>query len=111
MGELDYDTILGAYDQITVDFFYNVREDHALVILSQFIHDMSSEELILRQSSYRVLLLFVDFSSQILDQDDKSETGFWSAASIQRIINKFLLKHMGDAMNKEASVQKVFIFL
>lgn len=111
MGDLDYDTILGAYDKIKIDFFYNVREEYALVILSHFVHDMSSEELILRQSAYRVMLLFVEFSGQILDQDVNNEKGCWSAACIERIINKFLLKYMGDAMNKEASVQKVSILL
>lgn len=111
MGDLDYDTILGAYDKIKIDFFYSVREEHALVILSHFVHDMSSEELILRQSAYRVMLLFVEFSGQILDQDVQNEKECWSAACIQCIINKFLLKYMGDAMNKEASVQKVWIDL
>lgn len=109
MGGLDYDTIMGAYDKINIDFFYNVQEEHALVILSHFVHDMSSEELILRQSAYRLMLLFVEFCGQILDQEVKSEKeGCWSRASIQHIINNFLLKHMGDAMNKEATVQKVY---
>ncbi|KAK1375649.1 DRIM domain-containing protein [Heracleum sosnowskyi] len=112
MGGLDYDTIIGAYDKINIDFFYDVQEEHALVILSHFVHDMSSEELILRQSAYRLMLLFVEFCGQILDQEVKSEKeGCWSRASIQHIINNFLLKHMGDAMNKEATVQKVWIDL
>lgn len=112
MGGLDYDTIIGAYDKINIDFFYSVQEEHALVILSHFVHDMSSEELILRQSAYRLMLLFVEFCGQILDQEVKSEKeGCWSRASIQHIINNFLLKHMGDAMNKEATVQKVWIDL
>lgn len=109
IGGLDYDTIIGAYDKINIEFFFDVPEEHALVILSHFVHDMSSEELILRQSAYRLLLLFVEFCGRILDEEAKSEKeGCWSSACIQQIINKFLLKHMGDAMNKEAAVQKVY---
>lgn len=109
MGGLDYDAILGAYEKINIDFFYDVQVEHALVILSHFVHDMSSEELILRQSAYRLLLLFVEFCGRILDQEAKLEEEVcWSGACIQHIINKFLLKHMGDAMNKEATVQKVY---
>ncbi|WOG89602.1 hypothetical protein DCAR_0208840 [Daucus carota subsp. sativus] len=112
IGGLDYDTIIGAYDKINIEFFFDVPEEHALVILSHFVHDMSSEELILRQSAYRLLLLFVEFCGRILDEEAKSEKeGRWSSACIQQIINKFLLKHMGDAMNKEAAVQKVWIDL
>lgn len=71
MGGLDYDAILGAYEKINIDFFYDVQVEHALVILSHFVHDMSSEELILRQSAYRLLLLFVEFCGRILDRSTK----------------------------------------
>ncbi|KAK3004391.1 hypothetical protein RJ639_018254 [Escallonia herrerae] len=72
---------------------------------------MSSEELILRHSAYRVLLLFVEFCGIVLEGEVKPDEGCWSGACIQRLINNFLLKHMGDAMNREASVQKVWIDL
>ncbi|KAM7486094.1 hypothetical protein LguiA_002103 [Lonicera macranthoides] len=111
MGGLDYDTVLGAYEKINIDFFYTVREEHASVILSHFVHDMSSEELILRQSAYRILLLFVDFCGKILNEEVKLNEGCWSGASVERMINNFLLKHMGDGMNKEAAAQKVWIDL
>ncbi|KAK3010833.1 hypothetical protein RJ639_012410 [Escallonia herrerae] len=111
MGGLDYDTILGAYGKLNIEVFYNIPEEHALVILSQFVHDMSSEELILRHSAYRVLLLFVEFCGIVLEGEVKPDEGCWSGACIQRLINNFLLKHMGDAMNREASVQKVWIDL
>ncbi|CAL5416773.1 unnamed protein product [Camellia sinensis] len=107
MGGLDYDSIISAYDKINEDFFYTVREKHALVILSHAVHDMSSGELILRQSGYRLLLSFVEFSAGIVDRELKSDDQFWSEACIQWIINKFLFKHMGDAMNKETPIQKV----
>ncbi|KAL7177187.1 hypothetical protein ACSBR2_030511 [Camellia fascicularis] len=111
MGGLDYDSIISAYDKINEDFFYTVREKHALVILSHAVHDMSSGELILRQSGYRLLLSFVEFSAGIVDRELKSDDQFWSEACIQRIINKFLFKHMGDAMNKETPIQKVWLDL
>ncbi|KAK9281533.1 hypothetical protein L1049_004436 [Liquidambar formosana] len=123
MGDLDYDTIINAYEKIGIEFFYSVREDHALVILSHFVYHMSSEEIILRHSAYRSLLLFVEFSALILCQEEKNQQeiseemitfvdhGYWTGPCIQRIINKFLLNHLGNAMNKEISVQKEWIDL
>ncbi|KAL6992171.1 hypothetical protein U1Q18_010278 [Sarracenia purpurea var. burkii] len=111
MGGLDYDTIISAYEKINKDFFYTVGEKHALVILSHAVHDMSSEDLILRQSGYRSLLSFVEFSGEILDRELVSDDQCWSEVCIQRIINKFLFRNMGDAMRKGASVQKVWIDL
>ena len=111
MGGLDYDRIINAYEKINKDFFYTVREKHTLIILSHAVYDMSSEELILRQSGYRLLLSFIEFSAEILHQELKFDDVYWSEACIHQIINKFFLKHMGDAMNKEAPTQKVLIFL
>ncbi|KAG5549083.1 hypothetical protein RHGRI_014451 [Rhododendron griersonianum] len=111
MGGLDYDSIINAYEKINKDFFYTVREKHALVILSHAVHDLSSEELVLRQSGFKLVLSFVEFSAEILDREMKSDDQSWSESCIQRTINKFLLKHMGDAMNKEAPIRKVWIDL
>lgn len=118
LGSLDYDTIINAYEKICVNFFYAIHEDHALVILSHCVYDMSSEELILRHSAYRSLLSFVEFSALILGQEGKGQqemtyklimhdNGCWTRASIQRIINKFLLKHMGVTLSRETAVKKV----
>lgn len=109
MGGLDYDTIIGAYEKISKDFFYTVKEKHALVILSHAVHDMSSEELILRQSAFRLLLSYIEFSAELLEREMKSDDRSWSESCIHQIINKFFFKHMGDAMNREASTQKVSI--
>ncbi|KAG6678404.1 hypothetical protein I3842_14G078800 [Carya illinoinensis] len=121
LGSLDYDTIINAYEKICVNFFYSIQEDHALVILSHCVYDMSSEELILRHSAYRSLLSFVEFSALILCQDGKGQQemtsklimldkGCWTRASIQRII-KFLLKHMGVTLSGESNVKKEWIDL
>lgn len=106
MGGLDYDKILCAYEKVDVKFFYTIQEEHALPILSHAVHDMSSEELILRQSAFRLLLSFIEFSGEILNGSLKSDL-IWSEASIQHIVNKFFLKHMGNAMTKEGAVKKV----
>ena len=122
MGGLDYDTIVHAYEKMSMEFFYTIPENQALVILSHCVYDMSSNELILRHSAYRLLVSFVEFSIQILRLEVKSDhempeamvtsiaDGCWTEACIQRMINKFLLKHMADAMGKETSVQKVYCF-
>ncbi|KAL0433004.1 UNVERIFIED_CONTAM: Small subunit processome component 20 [Sesamum latifolium] len=105
MGGFDYDKILSAYQKINVQFFYTITEEHALPILAQSIHDMSSEELILRQSAFRLLLSFIEFSAEILNRSPKSDL-IWSEVSIQHIVHNFFLKHMGNAMDKEGAVKK-----
>lgn len=121
IGGLDFDTIVNSYEKINVDFFCATPEEHALVVLSQCVHDMSSEELILRHSAYRCLLSFVEFSSSVLGQGGISHqesidnmtlsSNSWSKESIMRLTNKFILKHMGEAMNRETSVKKEWINL
>ncbi|KAL5542673.1 hypothetical protein UlMin_010383 [Ulmus minor] len=112
VGSLDYDVIINAYDKINVDFFYTVDEDQALVILSHCVYDMSSEELILRHSAYRLLLLFVEFSALILSGDNiNPDDGNWTKGSLMRIVRNFFLKHMSNAMKGEASFRKEWIYL
>ncbi|XP_037492635.1 small subunit processome component 20 homolog [Jatropha curcas] len=122
MGGLDYDSILSAYEKIDVGLFYTIEEDHALAVLSHCVYDMSSEELILRQSAYRSLLSFVEFCALILGGEDKSHDGTyeviatnskysWTKTSVLRIINKFLLKHIGNTMKDRSSVRKEWIEL
>lgn len=111
MGTLDYDAVIGAYEKINRDFFYSARKEHALIILSHSVYDMSSEELILRQSAYRLLLCFVDFATEILEGVDKSDECCWTNALIQHTLRNFLLKHMGNAMIRGTSVQKLWIDL
>ncbi|KAK4356825.1 hypothetical protein RND71_022435 [Anisodus tanguticus] len=110
LGDLDYDTVIAAYEKISAEFFHTVPEEHALIILSHAIHDMSSEDLILRQSAYRLLVSFVEFSSQMLDRELKSEQES-SGAWVRHTLSNFFLKHMGTAMNKEDTIQKVWIDL
>ncbi|XP_074320646.1 uncharacterized protein LOC141657349 isoform X2 [Silene latifolia] len=116
MGDLDFDTIISAYEKITADYFYGFPEDQALVILSHCIYDMTSEEIILRQSAYRSLLSFIDFSARIIgkEMDEgtmESDGNVWTNVCIQRVVNKFLLKHMGIAMIKETTLRKEWIDL
>nr|XP_043629943.1 small subunit processome component 20 homolog [Erigeron canadensis] len=111
MDVLDYDVINGAYEKINIEFFCSVRKEHALIILSHCVHDMSSHDLILRNGAYRLLLLFVDFCSKILSRELVSYSGFWSDACIKNTINNFILKYMGHAMNKGTSVKQVWMDL
>lgn len=118
IDEFDYDTRINAYESINPEFFFTVGEDHALVILSHTVHDLSSEELILRQSAFRLLLSFVQFAALVLGCEPKkcqepkvaleTNDACLTKASVQHIINKFILKHMGEAMSKEISIQRVF---
>ncbi|KAJ7955379.1 Small subunit processome component 20-like protein [Quillaja saponaria] len=116
MGELDYDAVINCYGRINAELFSEVQVDHAVLILSHCVHHMSSEELILRESAHRSLLSFVDFSALLLcgegnnqEKTNHIEGGCWTKPSIQRIVNKFLLKHMGDAMNRKEIVRKEWV--
>ncbi|XP_022846936.1 small subunit processome component 20 homolog isoform X2 [Olea europaea var. sylvestris] len=111
MGGPDYDKIIGAYEKINSEFFYSVREEHALLLLSHSIHNMSSEELILRQSAFRLFLSFIEFTGKIFNGVLKVDQEMWSEASIQRIVKDFILKHMGNAMVKGSSIRKVWMDL
>ncbi|RHN69146.1 hypothetical protein MtrunA17_Chr3g0121561 [Medicago truncatula] len=115
LGWLDHDVILNAYRIINTDFFRNVQVEHALLILSHCVLDMSSEETTFVSSAQSSLLSFVDFSALILLQEGSNEQelsviqntdGCWTKSCIQRIIKKFFLKHMADAMDGPLAVRK-----
>ncbi|CAN0891198.1 Small subunit processome component 20 homolog [Linum grandiflorum] len=122
VDDLDYDTIVSGYATIGIDFFYSVKEYHAIVVLSQCVYHMSSEELIIRHSAYRSLLAFVEFSAKFLGEvKDKGkmedtvasfngEEG-WTSIGIRRLINKFILNHIGMAMKAGSAVRKEWIEL
>ncbi|KAL4289520.1 hypothetical protein GQ457_14G012480 [Hibiscus cannabinus] len=122
LDELDYDTVGKAYEGIGIGFFNDMPVEHVLLVLSQSVYDMSSDELILRHHAYRLLVTFLDFSAKVLghevvdhhgtaDQVMIDDEGCCKQACVQRIINKFLLKHMGDAISSGLSVRKEWIDL
>ncbi|KAJ0966400.1 hypothetical protein J5N97_027538 [Dioscorea zingiberensis] len=132
IGEPDYDTRVEAYQSIRPELFSLCKEDHALVILSQCVYDMSSEELVFRQSASRALLSFIQFAGPILNaekkdcdeiiskfepQDNKTTLKpcgtnvAWTKAFIQKIIKKIFLSNMGEAMKKDIIVQKEWVAL
>ncbi|XP_058787152.1 uncharacterized protein LOC131661580 [Vicia villosa] len=115
LGWLDHDVILDAYKNINTDFFRNVEVEHASLILSHCVLDMSSEETTFVYNAQSTLLSFVDFSAFILLQEVSSEHELsltqsthscWTKSCIQRITKKFLLKHVADAMDGPLSVRK-----
>lgn len=119
---LDYDRITNAYENISSDLFHSVEVDHALIILSQFVYDMSSDDLILRHSACRSLDAFIEFCAKIIDHDTKGvekmpegmvvhDSSRWTKSSVERIVDKFLLKHLGEAMRKKAPIRKVLYFV
>ncbi|CAN1813709.1 U3 small nucleolar RNA-associated protein 20 [Linum perenne] len=122
VDDLDYETIVSGYETIGINFFYSVKEYHAIVILSQCVYHMSSEELIVRHSAYRSLLAFVEFSAQFLgevedkgEMEDKMVTSdgedCWTSICIRRLIKKFILSHIGKAVKAGSAVRKEWIEL
>jgi len=102
--------------------FLGLTEEHVGAILSHCVYDMSSEELILRQSASRALQSFLDFSASVMNNDvskysidDKSRENntrsICTMGCIQKILEKTYLHNMGVAMTKDISIQKVRIYL
>ena len=77
IDEFDNDRRIHAYNDTSMELFSSLKDEQALTILSQCMHDMSSGELIMRQSAWKSLLSFVLFAALILDNnmEDKEETG------------------------------------
>ncbi|MED6178986.1 hypothetical protein PIB30_112672, partial [Stylosanthes scabra] len=69
LGWPDHDAILDAYRIINNDFFATVQVEHALLVLSHCVHDVSSEETTFMYSAYSSLLSFVEFFSLILCEE------------------------------------------
>ncbi|KAJ1284067.1 hypothetical protein BS78_03G175200 [Paspalum vaginatum] len=125
LGELDYDTRLNTYDKVKPQLFLGLTEEHVDAILSHCVYDMSSEELILRQSASRALQSFLDFSASVMNNgesiysietaDDKSAEintrNICTMGCIQKILEKTYLHNMGIAMTKDVSIQKEWIIL
>ncbi|KAF3796079.1 Small subunit processome component 20-like protein [Nymphaea thermarum] len=133
IDEFDYETRIGAYEKINMKLFSEMKESHSVVILSHCVYDMSSEELLLRQSASKSLLAFVQLSSMVLDNSceksaDQQSSGrnhennsgvivtieadcCWTMAAIHRTIHKFFLLHMREAMGKAIFIQKEWIAL
>ncbi|XP_039847986.1 small subunit processome component 20 homolog isoform X2 [Panicum virgatum] len=125
LGELDYDTRLNAYDKVKPQMFLGMTEEHVGAILSHCVYDMSSEELIFRQSASRALQSFLDFSASVMNNDeskysvetadDKSgennSRNICTMSCIEKILEKTYLHNMGVAMTKDVSIQKEWIIL
>ncbi|EFH69737.1 predicted protein [Arabidopsis lyrata subsp. lyrata] len=107
---LDYEKIIDAYGTIDADFFKKSSEQHVMLILSQSIYNISSEELTLKDSASTVLCLEASAHSDIIKEVTKSD-GSWTGDRVLWIINKFILKHIGDTINRRISSGKGEILL
>ena len=72
-----------------MEFFNNISENQALVILSRCIYDMSSNELILRHNAYKSLVSSAEFSVQTLRLEVKSDREMFEAI-VTSIANDYL---------------------
>lgn len=78
MEEFDYDRRLQAYERMDSSFFSHFNRSTGLLVLSQAVFDMGSEDMSLRHSSSSCLQSFVKFASSLPEeksaddlQDDK----------------------------------------
>ncbi|KAM3330839.1 hypothetical protein ACQJBY_027135 [Aegilops geniculata] len=124
LGELDYDVRIRAYDMVQPQLFHGMQEEHIGAILSHCVYDMSSDELIFRQSASRALQSFLGFSASVMNSDpgssvetatvkpgDSNSRNICTKGRIQQILERTYLHNMGTAMSKDISVQKEWIIL
>ncbi|EOA39466.1 hypothetical protein CARUB_v10008061mg, partial [Capsella rubella] len=121
VDDLDYEKIIEAYGKIDAEFFNKSSEQHVMIILSQSIYNISSEELTLKDSARSLLCSFIEFSASILCQEAvaqsdiikevKKSNASWTGDRVLWIINKFILKHIGDAVKRRLSIGKGGILL
>ncbi|KAJ3672155.1 hypothetical protein LUZ60_006876 [Juncus effusus] len=108
LDEADYDLRIKAYDSISPELFSKLKEEQTMTVLSQCVHDMSSEELIFRQSASRALGEFVKFGAGVWNGEGE---GGWNKGSVGKVVDRIYLCHMGEAMSKDVSVQKEWFVL
>lgn len=109
-----------AYDTVQPQLFHGMQEEHIGAILSHCVYDMSSDELIFRQSASRALQSFLGFSASVMNSDpggsvetatvkpgDNNSRNICTKGRIQQILERTYLHNMGTAMSKDISVQKV----
>ncbi|CDY16211.1 BnaA09g29450D [Brassica napus] len=94
VDDLDYETIMDAYAKIDVDFLNESSEQHMMIILSQ-------TSLLCQEASAH---------SDIGKEVSKS-VARWTGDRVLWIMNKFILKHIGDAVNNGISCGKGEILL
>ncbi|KAH0878443.1 hypothetical protein HID58_065837 [Brassica napus] len=121
VDDLDYETIMDAYANIDVDFFNESSEQHMMIILSQSLYNMTSKEVMLKDCACNLLCTFIEFSASLLCQEASahSDSGKevsksvarWTGDRVLWIMNKFILKHIGDAVNNGISSGKGEILL
>ncbi|EOA25292.1 hypothetical protein CARUB_v10018607mg [Capsella rubella] len=121
VDDLDYETIIRAYAKIDAGFFNKSSEQHMMIILSQSLYNISSSEVTLKDCAFNLLCIFIEFSASILCQEASAHSdngqevlksdASWTGDRVLWIINKFILKHIGDALNKGISTGKEEILL
>ncbi|CAH2033822.1 unnamed protein product, partial [Thlaspi arvense] len=113
VDELDYEKIVDAYGKIDADFFNKSSEQHMMIILSQSLYYISSGEVTLKYCARNLLFTFIEFSASILCQEASARSDIgkdvsrsvarWTGDRVLRIMNNFILKHIGDSVNRGIS--------
>lgn len=69
MEEFDYDRRLQAYERMNESLFAKLNRSTGLLVLSQAVFDMGSEDMSLRHSSSSCLQSFVKFASSLPEEE------------------------------------------
>jgi hypothetical protein len=73
MEEFDYDRRLQAYERIDASLFAQFNRSTGLLVLSQAVFDMGSEDMSLRHSSSSCLQSFVKFASSLPEEESPDD--------------------------------------
>ncbi|KAG0630923.1 hypothetical protein M758_1G214100 [Ceratodon purpureus] len=73
MEEFDYDRRLQAYERMDASLFAQLNRSTGLLVLSQAVFDMGSEDISLRHSSSSCLQSFVKFASSLPEEESSGD--------------------------------------
>ncbi|KAI5069079.1 hypothetical protein GOP47_0015380 [Adiantum capillus-veneris] len=120
VGEYDYECRIGAYGRLTADSFGNLTYEQALIVISQGLYDVKSDDISIRHSASNCLTNFIHFlasryqSSKIgegtyanedavaTDMEECSLSACWDLEAVRVAVQKFLLPNIRKTMTSDS---------
>ncbi|MCO5560984.1 hypothetical protein L7F22_014604 [Adiantum nelumboides] len=122
VGEYDYERRLEAYGRLTADSFGNMSYEQALLIISQGLYDVKSDDISIRHSASNCLTTFIHFlaaryqsiitgegnyanrDSSAIDTAEGSLSPCWDLEAVKLAIQKLLLPKIIKALGLDSLV-------
>ncbi|MCO5578548.1 hypothetical protein L7F22_032391 [Adiantum nelumboides] len=122
VGEYDYERRLEAYGHLTADSFGNMSYEQALLIISQGLYDVKSDDIPIRHSASNCLTTFIHFLAaryqssitgesnyanrdrSAIDTAEGSLSPCWDLEAVKLAIQKLLLPKIRKALSSDSLV-------